>query len=264
MMRDMGGTLSPESATPVQPCSGPALLPPLANHLPGRHGPIKSPLPPRSLETAALVPGFFVTGTNTDVGKTLVSAWLMTHLDAQYWKPIQAGTEPATDAATVRRLAELPEDRILQEAYVLPDPMAPHEAARRADVTLDMDKLAPPAHEGLLVVEGAGGLMVPITDDAYMIDLAADLDLPIILVARSTLGTINHTLLSIEAIRRRGLPLAGVVISGPEMPHNRAAIERYGQIEVIAEIPWLETVSRSVLRDIEPEFDLLKLATVRP
>ena len=83
-------------------------------------------------------------------------------------------------------------------------------------------------------------------------------------MARSTLGTINHTLLSIEAIRRRGLPLAGVVITGPETPHNRAAIERYGQIEVIAEIPWLETVNREALKAIEPEFDLLKLATVRP
>lgn len=208
--------------------------------------------------------GFFVTGTDTDVGKTLVSVWLLTHLDGQYWKPIQAGTKPATDSATVQRIAELPKERILPEAYVLPDAIAPHEAARRAGVTLDMDKLEPPARDGLLIVEGAGGLMVPITEDAYMIDLAADLDLPILLVARSTLGTINHTLLSIEAIRRRGLPLAGVVISGPETPHNRAAIERYGQIEVIAEIPWLEPVSRDALRKIEPEFDLMKLATVRP
>ena len=210
------------------------------------------------------MPGFFVTGTDTDVGKTLVSAWLLAHLDAYYWKPVQAGTEPTTDSATVQRLAELPADRVLPEAYVLPEAIAPHEAARRAGVTLDMGKIAPPAHNGLLIAEGAGGLMVPITDDAYIIDLAAELDLPIILVSRSTLGTINHTLLSIEAIRRRGLPLAGVVISGPETPHNRAAIERYGQIEVIAEIPWLETVSRAGLRAIEPEFDLMKLATVRP
>jgi len=207
--------------------------------------------------------GFFVTGTDTDVGKTVVSAWLLTHLDALYWKPVQAGTEPETDSMTVRRLAGLSADRILPEAYVLPEAIAPHEAARRAGVTIDMAKLEAPATDRLLVVEGAGGLMVPITDKAYMIDLAADLDLPIILVARSTLGTINHTLLSIEAIRRRGLPLAGVVMSGPETPHNRAAIERYGQIEIIAEIPWLESINRSVLKSIQPEFDLMKLATVR-
>jgi dethiobiotin synthetase len=206
------------------------------------------------------VRGFFVTGTDTDVGKTLVSSWLLTHLDASYWKPVQAGVEPESDSARVRRLAEVPPERILPEAYVLPEPIAPHEAARRAGIALDMAKLVPPPVDGLIVVEGGGGLMVPITDAAYMIDLAAELHLPIILVARSTLGTINHTLLSLEAIRRRGLPLAGVVISGPETPHNRAAIERYGQAEVIAEIPWLETVNRSTLRAIEPELDLMKLA----
>ncbi|ODR93866.1 hypothetical protein AUC70_09580 [Methyloceanibacter stevinii] len=208
--------------------------------------------------------GFFVTGTDTEVGKTLVSAWLLTQLDGAYWKPIQAGTVPTTDSATVQQLAELPVSRVLPEAYLLPEPMAPHESARRANIALDMEKIKLPPHDGLVVVEGAGGLMVPISDGVYMIDLADALDLPIVLVARSTLGTINHTLLSLEAIRRRGLPLAGVVISGPETPHNRAAIERFGKVEVIAEIPQLETVNRDTLKAIEPELDLLKLATVRP
>jgi dethiobiotin synthase len=210
------------------------------------------------------VSGFFVTGTDTEVGKTLVSAWLLTQLDGSYWKPIQAGTVPTTDSATVQSLAELPVSRVLPEAYLLPEPMAPHESARRANIAMDMEKLKLPPHDGLVVVEGAGGLMVPIVDGAYMIDLADALDLPIILVARSTLGTINHTLLSVEAIRRRGLPLAGVVISGPETPHNRAAIERFGKVEVIAEIPQLETINRDTLKAITPELDLLKLATVRP
>jgi len=101
-------------------------------------------------------------------------------------------------------------------------------------------------------------LMVP------SVDLATELHLPLVLVARSTLGTINHTLLSLEAIRRRGLPLAGVVISGPETPHNRAAIERYGKVEVIAEIPWLDTVTPQALMAIEPELDLAKLAKPLP
>jgi dethiobiotin synthase len=204
--------------------------------------------------------GFFVTGTDTDVGKTVVSAWLMTHLDADYWKPVQAGTEPETDSVTVRRLAEISADRILPEAYVLPEAMAPHEAARRAGVIIDMAMLEPPASHRLLVVEGAGGMLVPLTEEAYVIDLAAQLQLPILLVARSTLGTINHSLLSIEALRRRGLPLAGVVMNGPETPHNRAAIERYGGVNVIAEIPWLPSVTRASLLSIEPELDLKKLA----
>lgn len=204
--------------------------------------------------------GFFVTGTDTDVGKTLVSAWLMTHLDANYWKPVQAGAAPETDSATVRRLAEVPPERILPEAYVLEEAIAPHEAARRAGIEIQMAKLVPPSADRLLVAEGAGGFLVPLNDEAYVADLAIELHLPVLLVARSTLGTINHTLLSLEAIRRRGLALAGVVINGPETPHNRAAIERYGKVEVIAEIPWLDEVNRSTLKAIEPELDLMKLA----
>jgi dethiobiotin synthase len=210
------------------------------------------------------VNGFFVTGTDTDVGKTVVSAWLLAHLDACYWKPVQAGAEPETDSATVRRLAEVSADRILPEAYLLSEPIAPHEAAQRSGIAIDMAKLVPPPCDRPLVIEGVGGLMVPLTDEAYVVDLATELHLPLILVARSTIGTINHTLLSLEAIRRRGLPLAGVVINGPETPHNRAAIERYGQVEVIAEIPWLETVSRSTLLAIQPELDLAKLARAEP
>ncbi len=208
--------------------------------------------------------GFFVTGTDTDVGKTLVAAWLMSHVDACYWKPVQAGAEPETDSVTVQRLAEVPAERILPEAYLLPEAMAPHEAARRAGITIEFGKLKPPPCDRLLVVEGAGGLMVPLTDEAHVIDLADELQLPVILVARSTLGTINHTLLSLEAIHRRGLPLAGVVMSGPETPHNRAAIERYGQAEIIAEIPWLDHVNRAALRSIPPEIDLVKLARMVP
>ena len=204
--------------------------------------------------------GFFVTGTDTNVGKTVVSAWLVARLGACYWKPVQAGNHPETDSAIVRRLSDAPPDRILPEAYVLPEPIAPHEAARRAGVAIDMQKLVPPPGDRLLVVEGAGGLMVPLTERAFVIDMAHELDLPVLLVTRSTLGTINHTLLSLEAIRRRGLHLAGVVVNGPETPHNRAAIERYGQVEIIAEIPWLDQMTAASLKAIEPELDLAKLA----
>ena len=204
--------------------------------------------------------GFFVTGTDTYVGKTVVSAWLVARLGACYWKPVQAGNHPETDSEIVRRLTEVSADRILPEAYVLPEPIAPHEAARRAGIAIDLAKLVPPACDRPLVVEGAGGLMVPLNESAFVIDLARELELPVVLVTRSTLGTINHTLLSLEAIGRRGLPLAGVVVNGPETPHNRAAIERYGQVEIIAEIPWLDQVTPSALRAIEPELDLAKLA----
>jgi dethiobiotin synthetase len=150
--------------------------------------------------------------------------------------------------------------RILPETYLLAAAMAPHEAARREGVTIDLAKIVPPETGRPLVVEGAGGLLVPLTEREFVIDLADTLELPVILVARSTLGTINHTLLSLEALRRRSMTIAGVVINGPETPHNRAAIERYGQVEVIAEIPWLESIDRTVLCEIKPELDLDKLA----
>jgi len=206
------------------------------------------------------VQGFFVTGTDTDVGKTVVSAWLLAHLDACYWKPVQAGTEPETDSMTVRRLAEVAEDRILPEAYILKEPLSPHEAAQREGLIIDMAKLHAPDCNRPLIVEGAGGLMVPLNDNAFVIDLAAELHLPIVLVARSALGTINHTLLSLEALRRRGLEIAGIVINGPEMPHNRVAIERYGRAPILAEIPKLDRITRNTLLGIQPELDLAELA----
>lgn len=209
--------------------------------------------------------GFFVTGTDTNVGKTIVSAWLVAKLEGlglapYYWKPVQAGTEPETDAATVKRLSELPEERILPETYVLPDAMAPHEAARRAGIAIDMEKIVAPVSGKTLVVEGAGGILVPLTDEHYVIDLVRSLELPVVLVARSTLGTINHTLLSLEALRHRELPIAGIVLNGPKTPHNREAIERYGKIAVIAEIPLMDPLTRTKLIAIEPELDLAALA----
>ncbi|MFD0987680.1 dethiobiotin synthase [Methyloligella solikamskensis] len=204
--------------------------------------------------------GFFVTGTDTDVGKTVVAAWLTAYLGADYWKPIQSGVADGTDTKTVRALAELPDERIVPEAYVLPEPLSPHESARRAGVTIDLAAIRLPETENFLVVEGAGGLMVPLNETELVIDLMEDLGLPAILVARSTLGTINHTLLSLEALRRRGLAVAGVIMVGPESGHNRAAIERYGRTQVIAEIPWLDPLNRQTLCGITPELDLKKLA----
>jgi dethiobiotin synthase len=200
---------------------------------------------------------FVVSGTDTDIGKTVFAAGLAQMLGARYWKPVQAGIPG--DSETVAQLAGV---YIVPEAYRLKLPASPHQAAAEEGIVIDPDSLVPP--NGPLVIEGAGGLMVPLTDEAYVVDLATELHLPLILVARSSIGTINHTLLSLEAIRRRGLPLAGVVINGPETPHNRAAIERYGQVEVIAEIPWLETVNLSTLLAIQPELDLAKLARAEP
>ena len=151
--------------------------------------------------------GLFVTGTGTDVGKTVVAACLVRALDADYWKPIQSGLAAADDAAEIDRLTGLPPARNHPFVYALQAPLSPHEAARREGVVIDLDRFHLPRTERPLVVEGAGGLLVPLNRDCLMIDLIARLGLPVVLVGLSGLGTINHTLLSLEALRRRGLPV---------------------------------------------------------
>lgn len=199
---------------------------------------------------------YFIAGTDTDVGKTIASAWAVLHLGASYWKPVQAGLADETDEAAVRRLTDAEDQRFLPSAYALPEPLSPHESAKRAGVTIAMDRLKLPPHDGPLIVEGAGGLMVPLNDEALIIDLIKALGLPVILVCRSTLGTINHTMLSLEALRRRDVEITGVVLNGPPMPHNREAIETYGKVAVLAELPLLDPLTKEALLRIKPEIDL--------
>ncbi|MBI1320956.1 MAG: dethiobiotin synthase [Candidatus Hydrogenedens sp.] len=184
--------------------------------------------------------GAFVTGTDTGIGKTLVSACLVRAWAADYWKPVQTGlAEDPGDSATVAALAGLSPARVHPPVYELAAPLSPHAAAALENVTIALDDFTLPATARPLVVEGAGGLLVPLNRSAFMIDLVARLGLPVVLVARSTLGTINHTLLSLEALRARHLPIAGVVLNGPDNPGNRAAIEQFGCVPILAVLPRL-------------------------
>ncbi|KRC85605.1 Malonyl-[acyl-carrier protein] O-methyltransferase [compost metagenome] len=192
--------------------------------------------------------GVFVTGTDTGIGKTLVSAILARAWNADYWKPVQTGvSEEPGDTETVAQLARLAPDRLHLPAYVLQAPLSPWAAATLEDTVVDATTIVPPATRAPLIVEGAGGLYVPIDDTHMMIDLIARLDMPVVLAARSGLGTINHTLLSIEALKRRGIPLLGVVMSGPLSAGNKEAIERFGGVRVLAEIPPLPRVDAAAV-----------------
>ncbi len=195
---------------------------------------------------------FFITGTDTAVGKTTVSALLCAALDAFYWKPIQTGTRDGTDRTTVLRLAGLPRDRALPETYRFSPPVSPHLAAQRAGVHIRLSKIQfpkIPAHENL-IVEGAGGVLVPINSAQLITDLMHHLALPVILVSRTSLGTINHTLLSIAALRVAHLDLRGVVLCGKPNRDNRRAIEHYGEIEVIGAVSFLAKINRATLLDV--------------
>jgi dethiobiotin synthetase len=192
---------------------------------------------------------FFVTGTDTGVGKTTLAALLCAALDAVYWKPIQTGTLEGSDRATVMRLAGIGTDRTIDEVYKFVPPVSPDLAARWAGVEIDLAKINLPNHltNDWLVVEGAGGVLVPINQKQFVLDMMVKLRLPVILAARSTLGTINHTLLTLAALHAAELPVHGVVLIGDQNRENRETIERFGHVRVIGEVPRLPNLHRTAL-----------------
>ena len=179
----------------------------------------------------------------------MLSALLCAALDAVYWKPIQAGTREGTDRNTVMQLAQLPHAQTRPEVYRFAPPVSPHLAARRAGVRINLQSIRMPqiAEGKNLIAEGAGGAMVPINDRQLMTDLMRHLKLPVLLVARTSLGTINHTLLSLAALRAARLKVRGVIMVGKPDRENRNAIEHYGESQVVGEIPWLKTINRNAL-----------------
>ena len=193
-----------------------------------------------------------IAGTDTDVGKTVVSALMVQGLGAQYWKPVQSGLAEGSDSARVQELLGLPGERILAEAYRFQAPVSPHWAARMEGVRIAPEALALPRVEGPLVVECAGGLMVPLHLGAdrtlLQIDQLAVWGLPVLLVARSGLGTLNHTLLSLEALRQRAIPVLGLVLNGPLHPDNPPNLEAIGWVPLLAKLPQLEPLTAAGLQ----------------
>jgi dethiobiotin synthetase len=194
----------------------------------------------------------FVAGIHTDAGKSLAAAWLCLHLDAAYWKPVQAGVEPHTDTEWVAALTGLPSDRFLPERYRLAWPASPHAAAAQEGLRIRAQDFELPRTEGPLVVEGAGGLLVPLSDELLMIDLLAAWRMPTVLVVRTYLGCINHALLSIEALRHRGIPLAGLIFNDGGRPESEAIILQKANAPLWGRIPYLAAITRESLLAIPP------------
>lgn len=187
----------------------------------------------------------FVTGTDTGIGKTVISAILLAGLKGTYWKPVQSGLEDITDTEWIRQMTGLPESHFCEETYRLKLPVSPHASAAAEGIRIDLESFQSPDFKGHLIVEGAGGIMVPLNEHHLMLDLMKKLGIPVLLVARTELGTINHTLLSLEQLNRHKLEVFGVVLNGPRNQSNREAIEHFGNINVVAEI--------EPLLDINPE-----------
>ncbi|MEM1006636.1 MAG: dethiobiotin synthase, partial [Pseudomonadota bacterium] len=168
-----------------------------------------------------------VTGTDTGVGKTIFSAGLTQALGARYWKPVQSGLDDVTDTETVRVLSGAD---ILPEVYRLRKPASPHLSAEEMGIEIRLQQLTLPDTAGPLIIEGAGGVMVPLNRQLVMLDLFAHWQAPVVVVARTALGTINHTLLSLRALREAGCPVIGVAFVGDAEPDVEQTIAEMGQV----------------------------------
>ena len=193
-----------------------------------------------------------ICGTDTDVGKTVVSALVVQGLKATYWKPVQCGLENGEgDRERVQRWLGLPDARVLPEAYRFQAPVSPHWAAEVEpgdNPPIQCERLALPAVEGPLVVETAGGLLVPLRLDWLQIEQLQRWNLPVLLVARSGLGTLNHTLLSIEALRSRDLSILGILLNGEPHPNNAATLEAISGLPVLGCLPPLPSLDAVALQ----------------
>lgn len=190
----------------------------------------------------------FIAGIHTDAGKSLVAALLTQGLQADYWKPVQSGTTPQTDTEFVQQATGLPDERFHPESYRLEFPASPHASAAMEGLVIDPDQIRPPVHERPLIIEGAGGLMVPLTDDYLFLDWLAEHKFMTVLVIPTYLGCINHSLLSLEALKRRGIPLWGIVFNDGGRPESESVIERYAKAPVLARIPQLPAITPDTLQ----------------
>lgn len=197
-----------------------------------------------------ITPKYFVTGIDTEIGKTVVSAILVKGLEADYWKPVQSGDLDRTDTDRVRTWTGLPAERFHSETFRLTQPLSPHASAELDGVEIRLDQFKLPETHRPLIVEGAGGLMVPLNKRDCMIDLIVHLGLPVVLVSRNYLGSINHTLLSIDALQKRRIPVAGLVFNGAEVPTTESVIREMTGLPCWFRVPEIAEITTDKIEEI--------------
>lgn len=193
---------------------------------------------------------FFITGIGTEIGKTLVSAIVTEYLQADYWKPVQSGDLHWTDTMKVQSLISNTKSVFHPERHRLNAPLSPHASAASDGVQIKLSDFTLPQTSNHLVVEGAGGLMVPLNEHDVLLDLIQQLQIPVILVSRNYLGSINHTLLSFEALKQRNIPIAGIVFNGEPNPASESFIENYTQLPVLFRVGNLDDITPESIRDV--------------
>ena len=202
---------------------------------------------------------YFITGIGTDIGKTVVSAILVEALKADYWKPIQSGDLHQSDTMKVQGLISNSISHFFPEAYRLTEPMSPHAAAAIDGVTINLESITVPPTSNNLIIEGAGGLMVPLNDDSLVIDLIEKLKVEVILVSRNYLGSINHTLLSIEALQRRNIPIKGIIFNGNPVNTSEEFICEYTGLKSLFHIDNEQTIDKQTILKYASEPNLKAL-----
>jgi dethiobiotin synthetase len=209
--------------------------------------------------------GFFVTGIGTGIGKTTISAMLVEALKADYWKPIQCGSMDFTDTAFIREFT-LNRGTIHTEEYLLAAPKAPYMAAKDENRAVDFQHIKLPKSSNPIIVEGAGGILVPVTEHHTIKDLAVKLALPVILVSMNYLGSINHTLLTVEYLRQQKLEIAGIVFNGDPNPETENYILNQTRLRLLAKIPKADLISKGFIIQQSEQFrkTVLPLLSLQP
>lgn len=205
----------------------------------------------------------FITGIDTNVGKTIVSAILVEALGADYWKPVQAGELHHTDTMKVRELVSNKTSVFHQEVYRLRTPMSPHIAASRDGITIELNKITAPATNNTLVIEGAGGLLVPLDDKGTVVaDMIKQLQAHVVLVSRNYLGSINHTLLTARVLKQYGIPVKGIVFNGEEMDGTEAIIQRHTGYNILGRIEEEERIDVNMVSSYAAVFKANKFLDI--
>ncbi|HMU70825.1 MAG TPA: dethiobiotin synthase [Chitinophagales bacterium] len=190
----------------------------------------------------------FITGIGTDIGKTVVSAVVVEALFADYWKPVQSGGLDYTDTQRVQNLISNPKSQFHKEAFLLKQPMSPHAAAALDGVEIDLDNIVVPETSNTLVIEGAGGLMVPINNSTLMLDMIAKWEASVIVVSKNYLGSINHTLLTCAVLRAKQIPVAGIIFNGMENVSSEQFITQYSDIPVIGRVAHTDVLDKPFIK----------------
>ena len=191
---------------------------------------------------------YFITGIGTGIGKTIVSSIVTEKLQADYWKPIQSGDLDQSDSMKVESLISNSKTVIHKEAFRLTQPLSPHLSARLDNIDLSIDKLFTPSTDNTLIIEGAGGLMVPLNDRELLIDYIIALQVEVILVSQNYLGSINHTLLSLELLKARNVTVKGIIYNGGSNIETERYINQYSSVEILGNIPVLDVITKETIQ----------------